>query len=87
MRKLHRYWIEFEADFPNRFGVTAYSEADALMLLKVMVFDSGKLPAIRQWMTDVDISTLDTNHILPIMGMAIRRGIWFPQGYDLPHPI
>ncbi len=30
---------------------------------------------------DVDISRLDQNHVVPNIGIAAVRGIWFPLGY------
>lgn len=83
---LHRFWFTF-AD-PPQFsplglgcGVTAYDYADASNLLKATVF--GEMPAltIQSVTEDVDIQTLDRNHVIPNMGIAVNRGVWFPLGY------
>jgi len=31
---------------------------------------------------DVDVSTLDANHVLPNMAPPNLRGVWFPLGYQ-----
>lgn len=89
MSLLKRYWIEFR--FPSNIlppigtsigcGITAHSSEDALIILKEKVFEDGLLPEISKFIEDVDISTLDANHVLPNMGVPTYRGVWFPQGY------
>jgi hypothetical protein len=61
------------------YGVTAWSEDDALAILKSKVFNGQSVPAA-VITADVDVSTLDTNHIRPNMGAPNWRGIWHPQG-------
>ena len=84
--KLIRYWFEFNfADsglHPSLLrgcGVTAYSYDDALRLLSEYVFKGNCLPPIANVIENVDVSTLDTNHILPNMGVCIWRGVWYPN--------
>jgi hypothetical protein len=86
---LHRYWFEMGVDeersgseWPYSYGVTAYSEDDARGLLSMKVFREQSLPMIRRVTKDVDISTLDENHVRPNMGNPLKRGIWFPLGLD-----
>ncbi len=87
---LIRYWFEFEADprqalpfgIPLGCGVTAYSYEDALAIINEKVFQSAPLPQIKLVVENVDVSTLDSNHIQPNMELAIKRGVWFPLGYD-----
>lgn len=31
---------------------------------------------------DVDVSTLDPEHVLPNTGVPAARGIWFPLGHS-----
>ena len=62
-------------------GVTAYDYDDAIALLKERVFTKETMPKITDFIQDVDVSTLDANHVLPNLGLVIERGIWFPQGY------
>lgn len=84
---LRRYWFVFEKfSMPTPLnlgcGVTAHDYDDALTLLQERVFLEGNFPAIVEQIEDVDVSTLDKNHILPNIGMVTRRGIWFPLGYE-----
>ena len=87
---LHRYWIKFSLTFHDSHpigviagcGVTAYDYDDALELLQSTVFNGQALPKIETVIADVDISTLDPNHVLPNIGNPLARGIWFPLGYD-----
>ena len=82
--KLTRFWFEFanpsEPHFPSRFGVTAWTYDDALTILRdaIPVWNQFQLT---QSISDVDIQTLDPNHVLPNMGTCSVRGIWFPKGY------
>ncbi len=86
--KLRRYWFEFDPQDRTvpvavRFGcgVTAWTKDDAVGLLRSCVFSEQGVPAsvIRE---DVDVSTLDANHVLPNMAPPSVRGIWFPLGYQ-----
>ena len=83
--KLTRYWFEFEvsseSQFPSRFGVTAWTYDDALAILRNTIPIWKQLQLTRR-VSDVDIQTLDPNHVLPNMGMCSVRGIWFPKGYQ-----
>jgi hypothetical protein len=85
-RLLRRYWFEFEAgDLPPGValgcGVTAYSDDDARTLLAATVFRGASLPSVRRMLSDVDVSTLDADHVLPNMLEPATRGIWFPMGF------
>jgi len=87
-----RYWFTFDLNMkdPHPYGallgcgVTAYSKEDALDLIRSRVFAKHPFPPIRGIREDVDVSTLDPGHVLPNMGNVLRRGIWFPLGYDGP---
>ena len=86
---MHRYWFQFDVEFDGKAppgviigcGITAYDYEDALKLLREKVFLCEILP-IRSYIEDVDISTLDQGHVLPNMSAPIKRGVWFPLGYD-----
>lgn len=88
---LRRYWIEFEpnSDPGGRVragcGVTAFDREDAFRLLRERVFAGEELPPIRRVIENVEISALDPGHVRPNMGTPLRRGVWFPLGYD-PFP-
>ncbi|WP_139237297.1 hypothetical protein [Polaromonas sp. YR568] len=83
-RLLHLFWFSFDSLPPFSVlaagcGVTAYSHDDALHLLKERVFNQA-LPACSV-IEDIDVRTLDENHVLPNMGLVTQRGVWFPLGY------
>lgn len=91
MRELTRYWFRFEpgesySDLPSGVrlgcGVTAYDDQDAWLLLKQRVFKGSDLPKVIEMVRDVDVSTLDSSHVVPNMEVPIYRGIWFPRGYN-----
>ena len=85
-----RYWIKFNledvADPPFGIklgcGVTALSKYDALKLVEEMVFFDKATPPISSIIDDIDLTSLDENHIIPNMSSPIMRGIWFPLGYQ-----
>jgi hypothetical protein len=86
---LHRYWFEFDLtldDVPPLgtllgCGVTAHSEAEAINIISHRVF-GGSLPRIKRIVRDIDVSTLDQNHVVPNMGNIFKIGVWFPLGYE-----
>lgn len=86
---LHRYWVEFDAaHLPSSFfflrlgcGVTAYNIEDALSIIQFKIFQGKEVPPIKSLVSDVDISLLDPDHVLPNMEPPILRGIWFPRGF------
>jgi len=84
MSLLRRYWFTFQqSSQPTPLnlgcGVTAYNYDDALELLRDRVF-GGREAAVADVIADVDVSTLDKAHVLPNMGSAVTRGVWFPRG-------
>ena len=85
---MQRFWFEFAVEDPRSLpagtrmgcGVTANSEEEALDFLKERVFKGQPLPAIGKKVLDVDVETLDANHVRPNMGNPATRGVWFPLG-------
>lgn len=82
---LKRFWFKFEPSdqvlgLHMGCGVTAFDYEDAVKLLRENIF-KGELPNIISCQENVDISTLDQNHVVPNMGVVAVRGIWFPRGY------
>lgn len=83
----HRYWIEFDLEgwtgirspLEVCFGVTAYDTADALRLIQERILHGEALPAVRSVIEDVDVSTLEPNHVRINIGVTIWRGIWYPN--------
>lgn len=79
-----RYWFEFQGDdLPIGLlfgcGVTAHTGEDAISIIKDTYFPGGPLPRIKRVVADVDVSTLDQNHVVPNMGSVVWRGIWWPR--------
>lgn len=72
---LTRYWFESEAGYG--VGVTAYSLDDAKGLI-------AQEPSIgnvnlNSVVENIDVQTLDENHVIPNMGPVNFRGIWYPN--------
>ena len=63
-------------------GVTAYDVLDAKAIIEGRLFPEG-LPAIAQVIEDIDVSTLDENHVRRHMAPPNWRGIWYPLGYEM----
>jgi hypothetical protein len=80
---LIRYWVEVqlpEGLLQTRyFGVTAYSLDDAVSLVGASAaYTLLSPPVIVQAWPNVDVSTLDADHVLPNMLPPTSRGVWFP---------
>lgn len=85
VNSLKRYWFEFEGlSVPNVLnlgcGVTAHDIDDEKALIQEMVdhMPSNRVTTILE---NVDVSTLEANHVLPNIGNVMVRGIWFPKRY------
>jgi hypothetical protein len=74
---LTRFW--FKADRGLGFGVTAQSAGDAERLLASAGFVRGRDFEVVEVVENVDVRTLDQNHVLPNMGPPHTRGVWFPR--------
>lgn len=89
MSSLRHLWFMFERlPVPTAVnlgcGATAHNRADALALIAERVFGTDAVPPIVEVIDNVDVSSLEPNHVLPNLGNPANRGIWFPQGYDEP---
>jgi hypothetical protein len=88
--KTRKYWFKFDLSMKDPHpigtlmgcGVTASSKEEALELLTERVFRYQPMPSIKKCIEDVEMSELDTKHVLPNIGDSSQRGIWFPLGYD-----
>jgi hypothetical protein len=78
---LTRYWFKTK-DGPG-FGITAFSEEDAKVLLTDIATTIGKDYEVLRIITDVDVHALDQNQVIPNMGSPSLRGVWYPL---LNHP-
>lgn len=80
-RTLRAFWLSFPDDshLPIGIGVTAYSEADALDLLKTEGIDAWFAGARTVHIAaDVRSQDLDVRHVLPNAGPLQFRGVWYP---------
>lgn len=73
---LHRYW--FRTGSVSGFGVTAYSWEDARGLLRQNGWSADVLDEITDVIEDVDVSSLDSSHVLGNLGPPNLRGVWYP---------
>ncbi|MCP3888576.1 MAG: hypothetical protein GY702_06840 [Desulfobulbaceae bacterium] len=88
--RLIRYWFSFDitlADSPPPgilagCGVTASDHDEALELIRKSIFKNRPVPSIKKCIEDVDVSSLDKNHVLPNMANPAVKGIWYPLGYS-----
>ena len=84
---LTRYWFEFDRSVSKLAvivpfaGVTAWSEEDAMELLRQRMFQHSEMPPIMSVSHNIDINGLDDKHVLKNMGPANIRGIWYPLGH------
>ena len=85
--ELRRFWFEFDgassqlARLTPWCGVTAFDLKDAEALIESRIFRDG-LPKVTRVVEDVDVSTLDTDHVRRNMAPPNVRGIWYPLGYQ-----
>ena len=81
-----RYWIEFdEIAVPYAiltYGVSAYNYEDALYLIRKKALKNKDLPEVKKVIENIDVSTLDADHVLINMYPPNWRGIWFPLGFN-----
>ena len=80
---LRRYWFPL----PGRLwiGVTAASADEAVRLATLARDELWSAEAgqpLPQPVEDVDIRALDQKHLVPNMGVAVVRGVWFPIGFS-----
>lgn len=84
--QLTRFWFKLKNDgkLPPGIhmgcGITAFSIQDAEEILSKKVFNNAPYE-IEEVKENIDVSTLDENHILTNMLPPTNRGVWFPLGY------
>jgi hypothetical protein len=74
---MHPYWITLERR--PAVGITARSEADALELFRLAFGSQDQVIGFRALS---DLTELDQRHVVPNMGNWLKRGIWYPLGYE-----
>jgi hypothetical protein len=79
------YWLKIrrKGPFGTEFGITAHNWDDAMSLLaKASRADSSVVidaTAVENYREIENVDELDQNHVVPNMGVILRRGIWFPN--------
>ena len=82
------YWLVLRDDrcAGLGFGITARDWEDAVSLLKAAKVSLGG-PAdevmIESWKEVRNVSELEQDHVVPNMGMMLRRGVWYPNLPDI----
>jgi hypothetical protein len=75
---LIRFW--FAKKRGVGIGVTAYSREDAEELIRdAQIYNETEIISVTE---NIDIRTLDQNHVIPNMGPPNFRGIWFPNHFQ-----
>ncbi len=74
---LTRYW--FECSEGLGIGVTAFNISDAIQLIASEHALHKLKPRLDSFTTNIKISHLDQNHVVPNMGICSNRGIWYPN--------
>ena len=75
--RLTRYWFTFQGDIDSigicrpGCGITAHNYEDAIAIIRKYVYAERDIPEIKSVQENVDISTLDQNHVLPNMGNCL----------------
>ena len=80
-RARRRFWFPTEPGLG--VGVTAASEQEARQLTEAALARrlarGGAPAAITDVVPDIDVRTPDPVHVLPNVGPAVVRGVWFPR--------
>jgi hypothetical protein len=74
---LRRYWFKTRENLG--FGVTAYSLDDAKRLVDDVARSLSMTYELLEVIEDVDVRTLDQDHVVPNMGASNFRGMWYPN--------
>jgi hypothetical protein len=74
---LTRYWFRLRDSLG--YGVTAYSVEDARHLLKEAGLEPHLDSDVIEILHDVDIRSVDQQHVVVNMGPPNFRGVWYPR--------
>jgi len=81
---LRRFWFPLPGHFG--IGVTAHDESGARALAERARAECWPAsPALGEVVADVDIQTLDQNHVVPNMEAPVWEGVWYPRGFQKSH--
>jgi hypothetical protein len=75
--RLRRFWFPLSSGLG--IGVTSGSEAEAHEVAESVRARYYPEDRFLGFVPDVDISTLDAKHVVPNMGPAVVRGVWYPR--------
>jgi hypothetical protein len=80
---LKRFWFDFvKSSTPNILnigcGITAYNLDDAQNILIERIYSIYGSRDISNIIENIDINTLEENHVRNNMGSTAVRGVWFP---------
>ena len=86
-KKLEKYWFRFvQFSEPTALnlgcGVSAHSLQDAINIMREYIFGDNGPPEIIEQIEQIELDSLEKNHVLPNIGNVAIRGVWFPQGYE-----
>lgn len=75
--QMQRFW--FRTAEGLGIGVTAYSQTQAVELARGAADRLSLNFEVLEVIPDVDIRTLDQDHVIPNMGPPSVQGVWFPR--------
>ena len=75
-RALRRFWFPLSEGFG--IGVTAGSPNEARELAEEVRERYFENAEIIGEIADVDVSSLDANHVVPNLGFVVAYGVWYP---------
>jgi hypothetical protein len=73
------FWMQRHDAGPyDAYGVTGYSLADALHILREFGIELPEDMSSFKIVEGVRVSDLDQNHVAPNIGPIVVRGVWYP---------
>ena len=80
---LYRYWVTFSSNGNSSplnlgCGVTASSQSEAEAMIRDVIFPLFGERELSSIQKDIDVKTLEADHVLPNIGNPAVRGVWFP---------
>lgn len=88
MPSLVWFWIEFpKGAHGERYafpwvGVTAFDMDDAMGIVRTRLLHGAAPPDPERVIEDVDLRSLDENHVGNQMSSPHVRGVWYPRGFE-----
>lgn len=82
MERLRRFWFPARRPALLGVGVTAFSRVEAEGMARQVAAELH-YELEGDPIEDVDIRTLEANHVLPNIGVVSWRGVWYPARFQL----